>query len=164
MYGIGPFGLKTRLGITQQAAKEIITTYFKTFPSVKAFIDECISFAREHEYAQTLTGRRRYLRNINSRNFTVKQFEERVAVNMPIQGTAADMIKLAMIRIHEYLIKNKFKSKMVLQVHDELVFDMLKEEAPALAPSIKFIMEDAMKLNVPLLVDVGTGANWLDAH
>ena len=164
LYGIGPFGLKTRLGITQGHAKEIIDTYFSTFPNVKQFIDDSIKNAQEKGYAETLLGRRRFLKNINSKNRAVRQFEERVATNMPIQGTAADMIKLAMIDIHNELIKLKVKTKMILQVHDELIFDMHKDEMEDLKPMIIEKMENAFKINVPLVVDFGVGNNWLDAH
>ena len=164
LYGIGPFGLKSRLGITQNHAKEIIDTYFGTFKNVKKFMDDSIKFAQEKGYAETLMGRRRYLRNINSNNRVVKQFEERVAINMPIQGTAADMIKLAMINIHRELAKKKFSSKMVLQVHDELLFDAHKDEVDDLLKLVKNLMENALPLNVPVVVDTGIGDNWLDAH
>ncbi len=164
LYGIGPFGLKSRLGITQTHAKEIIETYFSTFASVKNFIDSSVAIAKEKGYAETLLGRRRFLQNINSSNRVVRQFEERVAVNMPIQGTAADMIKIAMINVHEELQKRECRTKMILQVHDELIFDAHKDEIDELAPEIIEIMENAMKLNVPLKVDTGIGANWLEAH
>ncbi len=164
LYGLGPFGLKTRLGISQTHAKEIIDTYFNTFKNVKNFIDESIAKAKALGYAETILGRRRYLKNINSKNYTVRQFEERVAVNMPIQGTAADMIKLAMIKIHKELIKRKAETKMVLQVHDELLFDAKKDELDELLPVIKNLMETALPLSVPIVVDTGTGKNWLEAH
>ncbi len=164
LYGIGPFGLKTRLGITQQHAKEIIETYFNTFKLVKNFMDDSVLHAKEKGYAETLLGRRRFLPNINSNNRVVRQFEERVAINMPIQGTAADMIKLAMINIYKYLTENKFRSKMVLQVHDELVFDIHKSELDKIRPVIKELMENAFPLNVPVIVETGIGDNWLDAH
>lgn len=164
LYGIGPFGLKTRLGISQTHAKEIIDTYFRTFKKVKDFMDNSILQAKEKGYAETLYGRRRYLRNINSNNRVVRQFEERVAINMPIQGTAADMIKLAMIKIHNELRKRKTKTKMVLQVHDELVFDAHKSEINELKPVIKKLMEEAFPLKVPVVADIGIGKNWLDAH
>jgi len=164
LYGIGPFGLKTRLGITQSHAKEIIETYFNTFKNVKSYMDGSVLQAKEKGYAETLLGRRRYLKNINSNNRVVRQFEERVAINMPIQGTAADMIKLAMINIHNELIKRKTKTKMLLQVHDELVFDAHKDEVDKLQPVIKKLMENAFPLKVPVIVDTGTGDNWLDAH
>jgi DNA polymerase I len=164
LYGIGPFGLKTRLGVTQSHAKEIIDTYFKTFKRVKNFMEDSVAFAKENGYAETLMKRRRYLRNINSNNRVVRQFEERVAINMPIQGTAADMIKLAMIKIHKELNKRKTKTKMVLQVHDELLFDAHKDEVDELRPLIKELMEKALPLKVPVVVDSGIGDNWLDAH
>lgn len=164
LYGIGPFGLKTRLGIPQSHAKDIIDLYFKTFKNVRKYMDDSVKKAQEKGFAETLLGRRRFLRNINSNNRVVRQFEERVAINMPIQGTAADMIKLAMIKIYNELEKRKAKTKMVLQVHDELVFDTHKDEVDELRPMIKEIMEKALPVNVPILVDTGVGDNWLDAH
>ncbi|MCJ7552756.1 MAG: DNA polymerase I [Ignavibacteriaceae bacterium] len=164
LYGIGPFGLKTRLGVTQTHAKEIIDTYFRTFKRVKNFMDDSVNFAKEKGYAETLMKRRRFLKNINSGNRVVRQFEERVAINMPIQGTAADMIKIAMIKIHNELNKRKSKTKMILQVHDELLFDAHKDEVDELRPLIKEIMEKALPLKVPVVVDTGVGDNWLDAH
>lgn len=164
LYGIGPFGLKTRLGISQTYAKEIIDTYFHNFSRVNDFMTQSIEKARENGYAETLLGRRRYLKNINSSNKAVRQFEERAAINMPIQGTAADMIKIAMIRVQEMLDKRKTKTRMVLQVHDELLFDAHRDEIDELKPLIKEIMENALPLNVPVIVETGTGDNWLDAH
>jgi len=164
LYGIGPFGLKTRLGISQAHAKEIIETYFGTFKNVKKYMDDSVKKAQEKGYAETLLGRRRYLRNINSNNRVVRQFEERVAINMPIQGTSADMIKIAMINIFNELNKRKAKTKMVLQVHDELLFDAHKDEVDELRPVIKKLMETAIPLKVPIVVDTGVGDNWLDAH
>ena len=164
LYGIGTFGLKTRLKISQQHAKEIIDTYFSTFKNVKAFMDASIQSAREKSFAETLLGRRRFLRNINSKNFSLRNFEERVAINMPIQGTAADMIKLAMINIHNELARRKYDTKMILQVHDELVFDALKSEIEEVVPLVKEMMENALSLNVPILVETGIGDNWIEAH
>jgi len=164
LYGIGPFGLKTRLGITQAHAKDIIETYFKTFKKVRNYMDDSVKKAQAKGFAETLSGRRRFLRNINSNNRVVRQFEERVAINMPIQGTAADMIKIAMINIHRELQKRKSKTKMVLQVHDELLFDAHKDEVEQLRPVIKKLMENAIPLDVPIVVDTGFGDNWLDAH
>ncbi len=164
LYGIGPFGLKTRLGVTQTHAKEIIETYFNTFKKVKDYMDNSVLVAKEKGFAETLLGRRRFLRNINSSNRVVRQFEERVAINMPIQGTAADMIKLAMINIQNELIKRKTKTKMVLQVHDELLFDTHKDEVEELKPVIKELMEKALIMNVPIIAETGIGDNWLDAH
>jgi DNA polymerase-1 len=164
LYGLGPFGLKTRLGITQGEAKNIIDDYFSSFKKVRKFMDDCIASAKKKEYAETLYGRRRYLKNINSKNRVVQQFEARVAINMPIQGTAADMIKLAMIKIYDALEKKKAKTKMVLQVHDELVFDAFKDEVDDLRKLIVEIMENALPLNVPVIAETGVGDNWLDAH
>lgn len=164
LYGIGPFGLKTRLGITQSHAKEIIDTYFRTFNRVKNFMDECVLKAREKGFAETIYGRRRFLRNINSSNRVVRQFEERVAINMPIQGSAADMIKLAMINIYNELNKIKARSKMVLQVHDELVFDVHRDEVDEITSLVKEKMETAIPMKVPIRVETGIGDNWLDAH
>ncbi len=164
LYGIGVFGLSSRLGIPRAHAKEIIDTYFETFKNVRQFMNDSINFAKEHGYAKTLLGRRRFLRNINSGNNVVRQFEERVAINMPIQGTAADLIKIAMINIHKKMIAANFVSKMALQVHDELVFDVHKDELERIKNLVKSEMENAMQLEVPLIVDIGTGANWLEAH
>jgi DNA polymerase-1 len=164
LYGIGPFGLKTRLGVTQAHAKEIIETYFNTFKKVKGYMDGSVEKAKENGYAETILGRRRFLKNINSNNRVVRQFEERVAINMPIQGSAADMIKIAMINIHNELEKRKTKTKMVLQVHDELLFDAQKDEVDELIPMIKELMEKAMPLKVPVVADIGFGDNWLNAH
>ena len=164
LYGIGPFGLKTRLGVSQAHAKEIIETYFSSFKNVKNFMEESVLMAKEKGFAETLMGRRRFLRNINSSNRVVRQFEERVAINMRVQGSAADMIKLAMIKIFDELNKRKAKTKMVLQVHDELVFDAHKDEVDELRPVIKELMSNALPLNVPVEVDTGVGDNWLDAH
>lgn len=164
LYGIGAFGLKNRLGITQQHAQEVIDTYFATFKRVKEYMDSSIEKAREKGYAETLLGRRRFLKNINSKNRVVRQFEERVAINMPIQGTAADMIKIAMINIYNELNRRKAKTKMVMQVHDELVFDAHKDEIDELKPVIIELMEKALPLNVPVKVEAGIGNNWLEAH
>lgn len=164
LYGLGPFGLKSRLGISQNEAKAIIDNYFNSFKNVRKFMTDSVKKAQKKGFAETLTGRRRFLKNINSNNRIIRQFEERVAINMPIQGTAADMIKLAMIKIYSELNRLKLKSKMVLQVHDELVFDAHKDELDRLIPLIKKLMEEAMPLDVPIIVETGTGDNWLDAH
>lgn len=164
LYGLGPFGLKTRLGISQTHAKEIFDNYFNSFKNVKKFMEDSIRKAQVKGYAETLLGRRRFLKNINSKNKVVRQFEERVAINMPIQGTAADMIKIAMINIHKELKKRKAQTKMILQVHDELVFDAHKNEVEELKFIIKDLMENALPLNIPVVVDLGVGDNWLDAH
>jgi len=166
IYGQGAFGLADNLGISRAEAKEIIDNYKREFAGIQKYMDDTINFAREHGYVQTLMGRKRWLRDINSSNFTVRGFAERNAINSPIQGTAADMIKLAMIKTSEAFQKNQFKSKMIMQVHDELVFDVLKEETVAVKKVILECMESAMILpnNVPVVAEAGTGTNWLDAH
>jgi DNA polymerase-1 len=166
IYGQGAFGLADNLGISRTEAKAIIDNYKKEFAGITKYMDDTINFAREHGYVQTLMGRKRWLRDINSANFTVRGFAERNAINSPIQGTAADMIKLAMIKLHEELKKRKFKSKMILQVHDELVFDALREEAEDMKPVIVECMQAAMFLphEVPVIAEVGGGENWLEAH
>ncbi|MGI4834456.1 MAG: DNA polymerase I [Janthinobacterium lividum] len=166
IYGISAFGLAQRIGISRKEATEIIETYFQEFPSVKQFMDDSINRARELEYAETLLKRRRYLRDINSRNATLRGYTERNAINAPIQGTAADIIKKAMINIHDWLEKERLGTKMILQVHDELVFDAVKEEVDYVTPKIRELMTQALLLprGVPLEVEVGTGSNWLKAH
>ncbi|GAB3010376.1 DNA polymerase I [Cyclobacterium sediminis] len=164
IYGISAFGLSQRLKIPRGEAKEIIDAYFKEFPAVKAYMDECIEKARKNEYVETILGRRRYLRDINSRNATMRGFAERNAINAPIQGSAADMIKLAMIHVQNWMIKEKLKSKMILQVHDELVFDAHKDEVDLLKKEIPQLMGNAIKIEVPLEVEVGVGKDWLEAH
>lgn len=164
LYGIGPYGLKIRLGISQSEAKEIIDTYFQRFPKVKQYINDTIEYARKHGYVETLLGRRRYLKNINSRNAAVRQAEERQAINMPIQGTAADMIKIAMINIYREMEKKKMSSRMILQVHDELVFEAPKGEVKKLKEIVLEKMKNAIELTVPVDVEIGEGPNWLDAH
>jgi DNA polymerase I len=166
IYGQGAFGLADNLGISRTEAKAIIDNYKKEFHGITKYMDDTINFAREHGYVQTLMGRKRWLRDINSANFTVRGFAERNAINSPIQGTAADMIKLAMIKLHRELVKRKLKSKMILQVHDELVFDAIKEEAEELKPLIVECMQTAMPLpcEVPVIAEVGAGENWLEAH
>ncbi len=166
IYGQGAFGLADNLGISRTEAKAIIDNYKKEFHGITRYMDDTINFAREHGYVQTLMGRKRWLRDINSANFTVRGFAERNAINSPIQGTAADMIKLAMIKLHEEFKKRKFKSKMILQVHDELVFDALKEESDVIKPAVIECMQSAMGLpyGVPVIAEIGAGENWLEAH
>jgi DNA polymerase-1 len=166
IYGQGAFGLAENLGIPRSEAKEIIENYKKQFPNIQKYMDDTINFAKENGYVQTLMGRKRWLKDINSANFTVRGFAERNAINSPIQGSAADMIKLAMIKLFEELEKRKFRSKMILQVHDELVFDALKEEAEAIKPVIIECMQTAMLLphDVPVIAEIGGGENWLEAH
>lgn len=164
IYGISAFGLSQRVGISRTEAAEIIQNYFTSYPRIKGFMDEQIQQAREEGFVSTVSGRRRYLSDINSANATVRGFAERNAINAPIQGSAADIIKLAMISIQAEMEKRQLKSKMVLQVHDELVFDVFKPELEEMSTLVKEHMENAWKLDVPLLVETGTGANWLDAH
>ena len=166
IYGQGAFGLAENLGISRTEAKEIIDNYKKQFPNIQKYMDDTINFAKEHGYVETLMGRKRWLADINSANFTVRGFAERNAINSPIQGTAADMIKLAMIKIQQQFETNKFKSKMLLQVHDELVFDVLKEELELVKPVILDCMQNALALpnDVPVDAEIGSGTNWLEAH
>ncbi|GAB2947133.1 DNA polymerase I [Hymenobacter coalescens] len=164
IYGISAFGLAQRLSIGRKEATELIEAYFAEFPAVKEYMDESIRKARDLEYAETLLGRRRYLRDINSRNATLRGYTERNAINAPIQGTAADIIKVAMIRIHEWLEREKLGTRMILQVHDELVFDAPKEEVELIQPHLRELMINALPLQVPMEVEIGTGTNWLEAH
>jgi DNA polymerase I len=166
IYGQGAFGLADNLGISRTEAREIIDNYKKQFPGIQQYMDSMINFAREHGYVETLMGRKRWLRDINSANFTVRGFAERNAINSPIQGTAADMIKLAMQKVHAAMKKEKMKSKMLLQVHDELVFDALKTEVKELKPLIIENMQIALPLphGVPVVAECGEGINWLEAH
>ncbi|HNA91260.1 MAG TPA: DNA polymerase, partial [Chitinophagaceae bacterium] len=166
IYGQGAFGLADNLGISRTEAKEIINNYKKQFSGIQKYMDDTINFARENGYVETLMGRKRWLRDINSANFTVRGFAERNAINSPIQGSAADMIKLAMQRVHAAMKKEKMQSKMILQVHDELIFDALKTEVKELKPLIIECMQDAMPLpnGVPVIAECGEGNNWLEAH
>jgi len=166
IYGQGAFGLADNLGISRSEAREIIDNYKKQFVNIQKYMDDTIQFARENGYVETLMGRKRWLRDINSGNFTVRGFAERNAINSPIQGTAADMIKLAMIKIHETFKKNSFKSKMLLQVHDELVFDAHLDEVDKIKPIIIECMQTALLLpnGVPAEAEIGSGLNWLEAH
>ncbi len=164
IYGVSAFGLSQQTNLSRSESKELIDAYYKTYPTLKAYISKQIDFARENGYVETILGRRRYLNNINSRNSIVRSGDERNAVNAPVQGSAADIIKIAMINIHKKMDKELFKSKMLLQVHDELVFDVHKDELEKLKPLIKQEMENAYKLSIPLVVDLGEGDNWLEAH
>ncbi len=166
IYGQGAFGLAENLGISRAEAKEIIDNYKKQFPNIQQYMDNTINFAKENGYVETLMGRKRWLRDINSANFTVRGFAERNAINSPIQGSAADMIKLAMIRIHEEFNKRGLRSKMLLQVHDELVFDVHKDEVELVQPVILDCMQHALALpnEVPTDAEIGVGENWLEAH
>ena len=164
IYGVSAFGLSQQTNLSRKESKELIETYYETYPTLKKYMASQVDFAKEHGYVKTLLDRRRYLNNINSANAIVRSADERNAVNAPIQGTAADIIKIAMINIQKKLESGKYKTKMLLQVHDELVFDMHKEEIEVLKPFIISEMENAYKLSVPLVVDTDMGDNWLDAH
>ncbi len=164
LYGSTAFGLSQNLGISKTEGAEIIESYFMEFPGIKRYMDDTINYAREKEYVETILGRRRYLRDINSRNITTRGFAERNAINAPIQGSAADIIKIAMINIHHWLIKEKLKTRMILQVHDELVFDLHQEEEEVVKPRIIELMKTAVIMDVPMEVEVGIGKNWLEAH
>ena len=164
IYAISAFGLSQRLGIPRKEAAELIENYFVQYPKLRNYMSDTLEFARHHGYVKTLMGRRRYLKDINSRNFTVRGFAEREAINSPLQGSAADLVKLAMIHIHEEFKRQNLKSKMTLQVHDELVFDTHKDEVDLVKPIIREKMIQAIKTNVPLEVEIGIGYNWLDAH
>ncbi len=164
IYGISAFGLQQRLNIPRAEAQMLIENYFDKYPGVRTYIDQTIAFAREHGYVQTQTGRRRYLRDINSKSRGVASVAERLAMNSPIQGTAADVLKLAMIRVHRALREGSFQTKMLLTVHDEIVFDMHKSEQETVVPVIRQAMEGALPMQVPLAVDCGVGQNWLEAH
>jgi DNA polymerase-1 len=164
MYGISAFGLSQRLGIPRKEAAEIIEHYFASFPSIKDYMDKTLESARTKGYVETLTGRRRYLPDVNSKNGTIRGMAERNAINTPIQGTAADMIKLAMSAIWNTLNEKKLKSKLVLQVHDELIFDLEASERTEVEPMVRRMMIEALPLEVPIEVEIGTGAHWLEAH
>jgi DNA polymerase-1 len=164
IYGISAFGLSERLNIPRGEAKSIIDNYFIQYPRVKEYMDQSIEQAREKGYVETILGRRRYLRDITSANATVRGFAERNAINAPIQGSAADMIKIAMINIHHDFKKHRFRSKLLLQVHDELVFDLHHAEADDVKGIVSHRMKTALPMNVPIEIGMGTGKNWLEAH
>ena len=164
IYGVSAFGLSQQTDLNRTEAKELIDTYYATYPKLRNYIHEQVDFARDNGYVTTVLGRRRYLKDINSQNAVVRGAAERNAVNAPIQGSAADIIKLAMIAIQSKLESENWKAKMLLQVHDELVFDVPKEEVEALQKMVKNEMENAFPLDVPLVVDMGIGTNWLEAH
>lgn len=164
IYGISAFGLSERIGIPRKEAQHIINEYFEKFPKIKSYMDNTIALAQKEGYVKTILGRRRYIADINSRNQTIKGFAERNAINAPIQGSAADMIKLAMINIDREIRKSGLNAKMILQVHDELLFEVPKSEVEQTQALVKYQMENAMKLNVPILVEAGIGDNWLEAH
>ncbi|MCD4747581.1 MAG: DNA polymerase I [Bacteroidales bacterium] len=164
VYGISAFGLSERLNIPRKEAKRIIDQYFEKYPAVKEYMTKTIEFAGKNGYVETIMGRRRYLRDINSNNAVVRGFAERNAINAPIQGSSADMIKIAMINIYKILTEKQLKTKMILQVHDELIFDTYKDELDIVKPIVLENMQNAIKLNIPIVVDMNTGENWLEAH
>ena len=164
IYGVSAFGLSNQTNLSRKESAELIDAYYKTYPKLKSFISDQVDFARENGYVETISGRRRYLKDINSANAIVRGGAERNAVNAPIQGSAADIIKIAMINIHKKLKSENWQSKMLLQVHDELVFDVHNSELEKIQPMIKREMENAFKMIVPLEVEIGTGKNWLEAH
>ncbi|MBP5795529.1 MAG: DNA polymerase I, partial [Bacteroidales bacterium] len=164
MYGISAFGLAQRLRVPRSEAKQLIEGYFQSFPSIRSFIDKTLEQARQDGYVQTLFGRRRYIQDINARNATLRALAERNAVNAPIQGTAADIIKLAMIAVDKEIQEAGMRSRMVLQIHDELVFETDTREVEALKKLVVNQMENVIKLSVPLTVECNYGKNWIEAH
>ncbi|MTI20825.1 DNA polymerase I [Fulvivirga sp. RKSG066] len=164
IYGISAFGLSQNLNIPRSEASDIIKAYFKEFSSIKNYMDSCIAKAKEDEYVETIMGRRRYLRDINSRNATMRGYAERNAINAPIQGSAADIIKIAMVRVQEWLKAENLKTTMIMQVHDELVFEVPKDELETVRPKIIELMKNAVEIEVPMEVEAGIGDNWLKAH
>jgi DNA polymerase-1 len=164
IYGVSAFGLSNQTDLSRGEAKELIDTYYDTYPKLRAYMSAQVDFARDHGYVQTVLSRRRYLKDINSPNAIVRGAAERNAVNAPIQGSAADIIKIAMINIYNKLALGNFKTKMLLQVHDELVFDVYKPELEEMKTLIKTEMENAFIMDVPLDVEMDIGLNWLEAH
>lgn len=164
LYGISAFGLADRLQISQADARQLITDYYRSFPKITEYLNNTLEFAREHLYVETLLGRRRYIRDINAQNGLLRKAAERNAINAPIQGTAADLIKIAMVKVFKEMQERQLKSKMILQVHDELVFDACKEELETLSELVRRCMSGSMHLSVPLDVDVNAGSNWFEAH
>jgi DNA polymerase-1 len=164
IYGVSAFGLSNQTDLSRSEAKALIDTYYESYPKLKAYMNHQVNFARENGYVETVMGRRRYLKDINANNAIVRGAAERNAVNAPIQGSAADIIKLAMIDIQKRLETQGFQTKMLLQVHDELVFDVYKPELEQIRELVTKAMESAYSLSVPLSVEIGTGENWLQAH
>ena len=164
IYGVSAFGLSNQSTLNRKEAKELIDKYYEKYPNLKKYISDQILFARSNGYVETILGRRRYLKDINSNNGTVRSAAERNAINAPVQGSAADIIKLAMINIQKKIDDEGYKSKMLLQVHDELVFDVFKPELNKIIDIIKYEMETAYQIKVPLTVDINYGLNWLEAH
>ena len=163
IYGISEFGLSKNVHMTPREAKEFIAKYFELYPSVKSYMDESVKLAKERGYASTLLGRRRYIPELNSSTFVLRQFGERVAMNMPLQGTASDIIKMAMINVQNKMLECNLKSKLILQIHDELIVDTTSDEVDIVSNILKQEMESVVKLSVPLIVDVSMGKSWFDA-
>ena len=164
VYGISAFGLSERLNIPRKEAAEIINQYFEKYPGIKKYMEDQVKLAKERGYVETIMKRRRYLKDIHSGNAVVRGFAERNAINAPIQGSSADMIKIAMIRIHKEMKEKNLKSKMILQVHDELVFDIFKPELDVMKMLVAKNMSEAMDIGLPLDVEMATGTTWLEAH
>ena len=164
IYGVSAFGLSNQTNLTRSESAALIDAYYQNYPQLKSFMQNQVDFARDNGFVETISGRRRYLKDINSANAVVRGAAERNAVNAPIQGSAADIIKIAMINIHRKLTTEKWQSKMLLQVHDELVFDVHKSELERIQPMIKYEMENAFHMAVPLEVEIGFGKDWLEAH
>ena len=164
MYGAGPFRMSKELGISMKEAKELIDTYFKTYPGIQTYIQKTIENAHIRGYVHTLGGRKRYAQSLGTSNLNIQKAEERALINMPIQGTAAELVKIAMINIHNKIKENKYKTKMILQIHDELIFEVPKYEIESISELVKFEMENAIKLSIPLKVDYNWGDSWYEAH
>jgi DNA polymerase-1 len=164
MYGAGPFRISQELGISRKVAQEIINEYFQQYAGIKNYIEKTLAKARSDNYVETMLGRRRSVWDINSENALKRQAAERIAINMPIQGSAAELIKIAMIDVQKNIELEHMNSKLILQIHDELLFEYPKEEKDILIPLVKKSMENAMKLKVPIIVDYGSGKNWFEAH
>jgi DNA polymerase-1 len=162
IYGISSYGLSENTGLTVKKAQEYISLYFERFPAIKQYLDSCVETAKSNGYVSTVTGRRRYIPEISATNFNLRSFGERAAMNMPLQGSSADIIKIAMINVRERLKKGNYKAKLVLQVHDELVIDCPNDEKEAVAKILQEEMENAVSLRVPLTVEVGIGETWYD--
>ncbi|CAN5608322.1 hypothetical protein BH18ACI3_BH18ACI3_11490 [soil metagenome] len=162
-YAVEAYGLSTRVGLSRAEAKQVIADYFETYKGIRKYMDEIPEVARKQGYVTSMFGRRRYFPSINDRNYTVRSRAEREAINMPIQGTASDIVKIAMIRVHEALKKEKLETKMIMQVHDELLFEAPKAEVKRASEIIKREMEAAADRDAPLAVEVGAGDNWMDA-
>jgi DNA polymerase-1 len=162
VYGISDYGLSENIGCSVSTAREYINTYFERFPGVKQYTEKSIAFAKEHGYVKTLMNRRRKMVDINSTNYNARKFSERASMNMPLQGTASDIIKLAMVNVDKKIKDNNLKSKLILQIHDELIVDTHKDEINAMVTILKETMENVVSLNVPLSVDVNMGKDWFD--